>query len=60
MLDETSHEMERIREGVFGKHPDWLGVLKGRNHSVYELRIVITERCDHRAKKNPKRADLAK
>jgi len=59
-LDETSHEMERICEGVFGEHPDWLGLLKDRKHSVYEIRIVITQRCDHRAKKNPKRADLVK
>ena len=52
--------MERICKGVFGKHPDWFGVLKDRKHTVYEIRIVITERCDHRAKKNPKRADLVK
>lgn len=59
-LDETSHEMERICKGVFGKHPDWFSVLKDRKHSVYEIRIVMAERCDHRAKKNPKRADLVK
>jgi len=45
---------------VFGEHPDWLGLLKDRKHSVYEIRILVTERCDHRAKKNPKRADLVK
>jgi hypothetical protein len=60
MLDETSHEMDRICQGVFGKHPDWFGVVKDRKHSVDEIRIVVAERCDHRAKKNPKRADLVK
>ncbi len=52
--------MERICQRLFGKHPDRFGLLKDRKHSVYEIRIVIAERCDHRAKKNPKRADLMK